>query len=139
MGSKSDFLEAELLDHVLGNAAYSAPATVHVALFSVTPSDAGGGTEATGTGYARVAKTNNATNWPAATGTNPTTKANGTVVDFGTAGGLWSAGANMVAFGIFDDPTAGNLLLWGALTVPKPVYEGDPVTFPIGALTWTED
>lgn len=63
---KSDFLELELLDHVLGNAAYSAPATVHFAWFTALTGEAGGGTEATGGGYARVAVTNNATNFPAA-------------------------------------------------------------------------
>ena len=62
MGSKSNFLELELLDHVLGNAAYTAPGTVWVALYSATPSDTGGGTEVTGGSYARVAVVNNATN-----------------------------------------------------------------------------
>lgn len=138
MGSKSNYLEAKVQDLVLGGVAFSAPGTVYVGLFSVTPSDAGGGTEATGTGYARVSKTNNLTNWPAASG-EPTTKSNGTAVDFGTAGGTWSSGSNMVAFGVYDAAEGGNLLVWGALTVPKPVYSGDPVSFAIGALTWTED
>src|SRR3989304_6558665 len=74
-GSKSDFLENELLDHVLGNAAYAAPATVYFGLYSVGPSDVGGGTELTGSGYARIAVTNNATNFPAASGG---AKSNGT-------------------------------------------------------------
>src|SRR3989304_5914505 len=74
-GSKSDFLENELLDHVLGNAAYAAPATVYFGLYSVGPSDVGGGTELTGSGYARIAVTNNATNYPAASGG---AKSNGT-------------------------------------------------------------
>lgn len=139
MGSKSDYLEKKLLNHALGGPDYSRPATVYVALYSVTPGDGGGGTEATGSGYARLAVTNNATNFPAASGDSPGTKANGTVFTFATPTGDWSGGADMVAFGIHDDPTAGNLLIWGALTVPKPALNGDPVFFPIGALTWTED
>lgn len=140
MGSKSDYLEAKILDHVLGATTYTPPATVYAALFSVTPSDSGGGTEATGGGYARVALTNNTTNWPNATGTSPTQKANGTVITFplGTSGGV-SGGANMVAWGLFDASSAGNLLIWGALTIAKPYLEGDTPSIAVGALTWTED
>ena len=36
-GSFSNFLELDLLDHCFGNAAYSAPATLYVALFTATP------------------------------------------------------------------------------------------------------
>jgi len=133
-GSFSDFLELELLDHVFGNAAYSAPATLYIALFSVAPTDAGGGTEATGSGYARVAITNNATNFPAAAAG---AKANGTSFDFATATGDWSAGANQVAFGIFDALTVGNLLCWADLTTPKPVLNGDTAKFAVGDLDIT--
>jgi len=47
-GSKSNYLEDELLDHVLGGADWARPATVYIALYTVTPGDAGGGTEVTG-------------------------------------------------------------------------------------------
>jgi beta-glucosidase-like glycosyl hydrolase len=87
-GSKSDFLEKELLDHVLGNAAYSAPATVHLALYTVAPSDLGGGTEVVGGGYGRKSVANNATNWPAATGVTAT-KNNGVAQTFTTATASW--------------------------------------------------
>jgi hypothetical protein len=50
-GGKSDYLELELLDHVLGGADYSRPSPVHVALFTATPSDSGGGTEVSGNNY----------------------------------------------------------------------------------------
>src|SRR5688500_5711046 len=119
MSGKSDFLENEILDHVLGNAAYSAPATVYVALFTVTPSDAGGGTEVTGGSYARASVTNNATNWPAAASG---AKANGTEIAFTTATGNWGT---IVAFGIFDAATTGNLLYWGPVTPSKVINSGD--------------
>jgi len=139
MGSKSDYLEAKLLDLVLGATAFSAPATVYLALFSVTPSDSGGGTEATGSGYARLAITNNTTNWPNATGTSPTTKNNGTVLTMATATGDWSSGSNMVAWGLFDASSGGNLLYWGALTEAKPVLNGDTPSFAVNAISITED
>ena len=108
-GSKSDFLELEILDHVLGNAAYTAPANIHVALFTAAPTDAGGGTEVTGGSYARVSVTNNATNFPAAASG---LKQNGTAITFPTATADWGT---VVAFGLFDAGSGGNLLYWGWL------------------------
>ena len=132
-GSKSDFLELELLDHVLGNAAYSAPATVYIALFTAAPTDAGGGTEVTGGSYERFAVTNNATNWPAAAAG---AKSNGTAFTFVTATANWGT---VVAFGIFDALTVGNLLYWGDLTVNKAVNSGDTASFAVGDIDVTED
>lgn len=137
MGSKSDYLEAKLLDHVLGATVYTAPATVYVALFSAAPSDAGGGTELSGNGYARVAVTNNGTNWPAATGTSPTSKSNGTAITFPAATTAdWLAATH---FAVFDSNAGGNMLIWGSLSASKTVQVGDIASFAIGALTWTED
>lgn len=138
MGQKSNYLEKILLDEVLGGQDYTPPATVYIAFYSVTPTGAGGGTEATGSGYARAAVTNNLTNWPAASGGSPGTKANGTVITFAVATGDWSAAANQVAWGIFDALTSGNLLYFGALTTPKPVFNGDTASFPIGDIVITE-
>lgn len=132
-GSKSDFLENELLDHVLGNAAYTAPATVYIALYTAAPTDAGGGTEVTGGSYARVAVTNNATNWPAASGG---AKSNGTAVTFPTATANWGT---VVAFGILDAASAGNLLYWADLTTSKAVNNGDTASFAVGDIDVTED
>lgn len=112
-GSKSDFLELELLDHVLGNAAYTAPSNIHVALFTVAPTDSGGGTECSAGNYARVSVTNNATNFPAASGG---LKQNGTAINFVQANADWAPPASpVVAFGLFDASTSGNLLYWGWL------------------------
>ena len=132
-GSKSDFLELELLDHVIGNAAYTAPATVYIALYTVAPTDAGGGTEVTGGAYVRLAITNNATNWPAAAAG---LKSNGTIFTFVTATANWGT---VVAFGILDAVSAGNLLWWADLTVSKVVNNGDTASFPIGDIDLTED
>lgn len=132
-GSKSDYLENELLDHVLGNAAYSAPATVYVALYTVAPADAGGGTEVSGGSYARVAVTNNDTNWPAA---SSGAKANGAAITFPTATANWG---ECVAFAILDAASGGNMLYWGDLTASKTVNSGDTASFAIGDLDVTED
>jgi hypothetical protein len=109
-GSKSDFLETALLDHSLGGPDYVRPANVHLALFSVAPTDAGGGTEITGGAYPRKAVTNNSTNFPAASGGSKSL-ATPQAFDVVPSGGL----ADAVAFGIFDAATGGNLLRWGWL------------------------
>lgn len=133
MGGFSDFLELEVLDHVFGAAAYTAPATLYVGLFTATPSDTGGGTEVTGGSYARKSVTNNATNFPAASSGS---KSNGTAITFAAATASWGI---ITSFGIFDAASAGNLLVWGPLTANKTVDSGDTVSFAIGALTITLD
>lgn len=137
MGGKSDYLELLVLDKVLGATDFSAPGTVYVALYSVAPSDAGGGTElATGTspGYARVAVANNTTNFPNASAGAKTTGAD---ITFPTnsGGSPWVAA---IAFGILDASTAGNLLLWGAVaSIACPVAQA--IVIRSGTTIWTED
>lgn len=140
-GSKSNYLEDEVLDHVLGGGDYTRPASVYVSLYSVAPTDAGGGTELTsGTapGYARVTVTNNATNWPAASGG---VKSNGTAIDFPANSNIVGGAAwpTVVAFGIHDASTAGNLLFWATLTTNRTIEGQEQASFPIGALVVTED
>src|SRR3990167_4174500 len=133
MGSKSDFLELELLDHVLGAAAYTAPATVYVALHTADPLDDGSGAEVSGGSYARVAVTNNATNWPAAASG---AKAKGAAITFPEATASWGT---VTHFGIWDAATVGNLLYHGSLTVSKAVTTGDTPSFAVGDIDITED
>ena len=134
MAGKADYLENELLDHVLSAATWTAPVTVYVALYTAAPTDAGGGTEVTGGAYARVAVTNNATNWPAAAAG---AKANGTAITFPAPTANWGV---IVAFAILDAAAAGNFLYWGLVTPNKTVNNGDPApSFAIGDLDVTED
>lgn len=90
--------------------------------------------------YARTSGTSNQTlaslaNWSAtsttggtgsSSGTNGTT-ANNNAIAFGSPGAsAWAvAPAAIVAIVVYDQLTAGNLLDWGALTVPKTVNAGD--------------
>jgi len=132
-GSFSDYLENELLDHVLGGGDYSRPGTVYVGLFTATPSDAGGGTEVSGGSYARVSVTNNSTNWPAA---SSGAKSNGTAITFPMATASWGT---ISQFGIFDAASGGNLLAWGDLSTSRAVANLDIVYFPAGELDVTLD
>lgn len=104
-----------------------------MALYTAAPTDAGGGTEVTGGSYARVAVTNNATNWPAAAAG---AKSNGTVITFPTATADWGT---IVAFAILDASSGGNFLYWATLTTNRDVLTGDVASFAVGTLVVTED
>ncbi len=103
--SYTDYLEDEIQDHIHGNGSFSAPAGQYLALFSVTPSDAGGGTELSGNGYARQSITFGASSGGVASNTN--------TVTFTASGGDWSAA---VSAAVMDASSGGNMLEWNAIT-----------------------
>ena len=132
MTALSNYLENELIDHILRNAAYSSPGTdVYIALYTDTQGDSDSGTEVNGNGYARV----NVTSWDAPT--NGAT-ANTAEIDFGTAsGGAWGT---INSIGIKDSSTtsgADNLLFHGSLDSPKTVNDGDGFKIAAGDLDVT--
>ena len=133
MGAASDYLENKILDHILGKVTYTAPDTVYIGLAAGVNDDGSISGEPTEASYARVAVTNNATNFPAASNGS---KSNGTDIVFGEATGDW--GTVNYAF-IADADTGGNVLLYGGLTTPKTINSGDIVKFLTGNLTFTMD
>ena len=56
---------------------------------------------------ARIAVTNNTTNWPAAVPANPTISFLAVSFSFPTATADWSSGANIVGFGLYTAATGG--------------------------------
>ena len=108
-------------------AAYAFPASVFVALFTVAPTGSGGGTEVSGTGYARVSMTGG---W---TVSGTAVRAFNTAdVQYATVGvGGWGT-AN--AFGIFTTLGAGDFLYFEDLTTPRLLLEGDDPRFVLGNL-----
>lgn len=136
-GSKSNYLEGALLDHVLGGPDYVRPGTVYLALHTVAPSDPGGGTEVSTsvwTNYVRPAVLNNSTNFPPQVGS---LKTNGVVISFGTASISGSA-PTVVGFGIYDALSGGNLLYWASFT-GQVVSNGSPISIQNGDLQIGED
>ena len=120
-GNLSNYLENKLLDHFLGTAAYTMPTTVYVGLYTVAPTDAGGGTQVTGGSYARQTA--------AFSGAASGATSNTANIDF--AG---MPAATTVAIGVFDALTSGNLLLWGTLTANKTTDAGDTLRIATGDL-----
>ena len=120
-GNLSNYLENKLIDHFLGTTSFTAPAAVYVGLYTVAPDDTGGGTQVTGGSYARQTATFTAS----ASGAT----SNSANIDF--AG---MPAATVVSIVIFDASTAGNLLLWGTLTVNKTTDAGDTLRIATGDL-----
>lgn len=134
MSSFGNFLENELLDHVWGAAAYTAPGTLYIALSTTNPGEDGSTiTEPAVGSYARKGVANNLTNWPAAVGGS---KSNGTDITFVTATASWGVISHMA---IFDAASGGNMLAHAALTSSKTIDNGDTVIFEAGNLTITLD
>ena len=137
---KYEAFSQNLLNFLFNGGTLSAPSTVYLALFSVTPSVSSTGTEATGTSYARKSVTCNTTNFPTISGSTTTMSLN-VATSFATAGGDWSSAANQVAAGVaisLAGSLSTDLMYWGALTASKPVLNGDTASFAIGALTIQE-
>jgi hypothetical protein len=125
MSSFSDYLENALLNHVFRNVPLTAPTTARMALFTITPTDAGGGAEVSGGGYARQPITFGAPSGGAISNT--------AAVTFTAAG---AAFGTIVAFAIFDAASGGNMLAWGPITSAV-VGDGDSITFAIGDIDVT--
>jgi hypothetical protein len=140
MAALSDFLENKLIDFLFRGQAIgitgasagagSGPTNLYVGLFTVNPSDTGGGTEVTGGSYARVTVASSLANWAgtqaaasttASSGTSGTTSNNGSIT-FPTPTASWGV---ITGFGIFDALSGGNLLIWGSLSTNKTVNNGD--------------
>jgi len=129
--AKATTLCNALLEHVLGGTSYTPPATLYLALYTVAPTAAGGGTECAGSGYARVAV-------PAGSGWSAAAagaKSNATELLFATAGASWGTAA---AFGLLDAPTGGTLLYFADLQAPLAIGSGATARFAPGSLTITE-
>jgi hypothetical protein len=142
MSQASDYLENQIIDHLFRGATFAKPANLYFALFTSAPSDTGGGTEVTGGSYARVAITPSNTNFNATqggtsgassgTGGNTT---NAVAITFPAPTANWGT---VVAYGIFDATSGGNLLIWGNLNTSKTINNGDAApSFTAGNLSIT--
>jgi len=126
MAAMSNYLELKMLDHFLGTASTSAPANVFLSLWTSDPTDAGSGTELSGSAYVRMD-----INFAAASGG---AAASNSTVTFPTATGSWGT---ITHIGIHDAVSSGNLLYHSALTASKAIASGDVFQVASGAITIT--
>ncbi len=127
MAAKTDYLANALLSHVLRNIPFTSPSAVFVALYTVAPTASTAGTEVSGGSYARQPITFSA----------PSTgdTANPALITFPTASAPWGT---VVAVGVVDALTSGNILYFGPMVTPKTVGTNDVFTLPISAVSTSE-
>ena len=125
--SFSIYLETEILDHVFGGNAYTAPSTLYLALFTTDNTDTGGGTEVSGGAYARQS---------VAFTVSGNTASNSADVEYPTATANYGT---VVAVAVMDAETGGNQLAYAGLSSDKTIETGDVFRVPAGDLDITLD
>jgi hypothetical protein len=130
MSSFSDYTENLVLNYVFTTSSVTRPTEWYVGLFTAAPSDSGGGTEVSGSGYTREA-----TGTLSVSGTSATNCTNDAAIEFDPAsGGNWGT---ITHIAIFDASTSGNMLGWAELTTSRTINDGDVLRIPAGDLDIT--
>lgn len=114
----------------------SKPTTLYIGLLDGEPTDGDTGStvsELSGGSYARVAVTNNTTNFGAASGG---VKTNATTITFPTATADWGIARWA---GIFSAASGGSLYGYGPISPARNVLSGQTPRFTSGTLTVTAD
>jgi hypothetical protein len=136
MAHKTAVLEKEIINRYLRNTTALSPvATVYVALFTAAPTDAytsgsPDGTECSFSGYARQSITFGAPSGSPSASTNSADVLFPAKADAGSI--------NIVAFGIFDALTNGNLLYWNTITTTA-LAQNQQAKFAAGNVSISED
>jgi hypothetical protein len=137
----SNYLESIVINHLFRTDTFAKPSAIYVGLIKFYEADkveAMTGTtvsvakEASGGAYARIAVTQNDSNWSAASAGGATSNSN--AITFPTATADWG---NISGVFVADALSGGNLLLHGALTTPRDVQDGDVFKFNAGDLDVT--
>lgn len=124
---KTYYLDNNFVNLALRNTAFTPPATVYVALYTVAPTASGGGTEVSGGNYGRQLVTFSAP-------VNGQTSNTADIV-FPVATGSWGT---ITSFALLDNSSGGNMLYFGTLSSSRLVQASDQVKFPIGQLAVLE-
>jgi hypothetical protein len=118
------------LDAWFGAVALSVPGIWYASLSTTTPTEAGANfTEPAAGAYARVAITNNGTNFPSAVNGS---KTNGTAITFPETSASWGT---ITHIGFYNQASGGSLYFWEQLPTSKTVAANTTVYFSIGSLT----
>ena len=125
--SLSNAFETTTLEWLFTTTSVTRPTAWYLALYTVAPGEGGGGTECSGTSYARQSFT------ISVSGNLATNTAN---VEYPTAGSSWGT---IVAVGVFTAVTGGTLIAYGDLTASKTIATGDVLRVPAGDLDITLD
>lgn len=132
---KSDYLARAIVNHIFcgpssptPQSPFPQPSGLYVALYTVAPLSSGGGSEVVGGSYSRQQALFSPSSLIGES-------ANVATVSFPTASADWGT---LVAFSLFDAPTAGNMLCFNSLPASITILTGDRAGFPPGVLTVKE-
>ena len=131
--SFTNFTEAKVLNAVLRNTAFTPPAALYAALFTASPTDAGGGTECGYAGYARQATAS----WgaPVAGSPSSSTSTHTAALTFAAPAGNQS----ITAVGLYDASSGGNLWAYVVYSSPIVLLAGQPGTVAASSMLFTVD
>lgn len=121
----SNYLINKQLLVLTNQGTFTSPANLYLALFTATPSPSGGGTEVSGTNYARQA-----VSWTSLGGSG-TTATNSATITFPTAGSNWGT---VTALALYDALSSGNLLMFAPATTSVTVNNGNVYQVSTGQL-----
>lgn len=117
-----DIIENQLLDALVGTAAYTVTGPIKLALVTANGNDATPGTEVTGGSYARQTITFGAA-------------ASGSISNSASISFAGMPAATVVGIEIYDSAGTPKRLAYGALTTSRVVTAGDTVQFASSAIT----
>ena len=128
MAGFTNYLEDKIINHVFGTTTYSKPTNWYVGLLTATPTDSAGGTEVSGSAYARQVCAFTIS------GSGTAQAINTSAITFPTAsGGDWGI---VGWIGIYDAVSSGNLVAYQNLqksdfstTTTKTINDGDIFKF----------
>lgn len=105
--------------------------TYYLGILTATPTESSAGTEVSGGAYARQAIT-----FAEPVEGDPSSMTNSAVIEFPTATAGWGT---VVAWGVYDALTDGNLAWYGTLSVAKELSANDTIIVHAGDLKLTLD
>ena len=105
--SFSNTFETTVLTWAFSTSSATRPTAWHLALYTAAPDDTGGGTEVSGSAYARQSVTFTISG---------NTASNTSALEFPTATGSYGTVTHV---GVFDAASGGNLIAYAALTTSK--------------------
>ncbi len=126
---KTTYACDNVINVLLRNTPFTPPVQVHCGLFLVAPTDPDdGGTEVSGNGYARQVVSFGV----------PASGSSSNLADVVFPVNIVADWGTVVAFGIFDASSGGNLLYYANLSSSRDVVVNDQMRFPTGQLVAEE-
>lgn len=132
----TNYLKNSILEDLFRGVAYTSPSVVYVAISKTAPTELGTNcTEPNTASYERLSVTSNEVNWANAVNGSIS---NSITLRFREAEESWTSQASPIThWAIFDAPTDGNMLFFGALSKSQEVPRGSIVELPEGGLITT--